>query len=66
MGIIRKKGELHRDNDKPTVIMFDGTKRWYQNDKLHRVDGPALEKYNGTKKWIKNNMPDYFFLTILI
>jgi hypothetical protein len=31
-----------------------GTKRWYQNDKLHRVDGPAVEYPNGTKYWYQN------------
>ena len=30
-----------------------GTKYWYQNDQLHRTDGPAVEYPNGTKRyWI--------------
>jgi hypothetical protein len=33
-----------------------GEKRWYQNGKLHRLDGPAIEKSNGTKIWYKNGM----------
>ena len=28
-----------------------GTKAWYQNDQLHRTDGPAIEDANGTKWW---------------
>jgi len=31
-----------------------GTKFWYQNGKLHRKDGPAVEYVNGTKLWYKN------------
>jgi len=31
-----------------------GTKRWYLNDELHRVDGPAIECANGTKYWCLN------------
>jgi hypothetical protein len=32
----------------------DGTKRWYQNDKRHRIDGPAVERADGTKRWYIN------------
>jgi len=32
----------------------DGTKYWYQNDKVHRVDGPAIEYTDGTKQWCLN------------
>ena len=24
---------------------------WYQNGKLHRTDGPAIERADGTKEW---------------
>jgi hypothetical protein len=35
-----------------TVKVDDhGTKHWYQNNKLHRTDGPACEDANGTKEW---------------
>jgi len=35
-----------------TVKVDDiGTKHWYQNNKLHRVDGPAIEYADGTKFW---------------
>jgi hypothetical protein len=28
-----------------------GSKFWYQDGKLHRLDGPTCEWYNGTKIW---------------
>ena len=28
-----------------------GTIRWYQDNNLHRLDGPALEWSNGDKSW---------------
>ena len=31
-----------------------GDKYWYQNDKLHRLDGPAVEWANGSKVWCQN------------
>jgi hypothetical protein len=24
---------------------------WYHDDKLHRLDGPAIERANGSKGW---------------
>lgn len=30
----------------------NGNRRWYnESNKLHRVDGPAIEWVNGTKEW---------------
>jgi hypothetical protein len=35
-----------------TVVVDDeGNKRWYHNDNLHRLDGPAMEFPTGTKSW---------------
>jgi hypothetical protein len=31
-----------------------GGKKWYQNGKLHRIDGPAIEEGWGTKEWYQN------------
>jgi len=31
-----------------------GTKRWYQNGKLHRENGPAIEYANGGEEWRQN------------
>ena len=32
-----------------------GSKYWYKNGKLHRLDGPAVEYINGDKIWYKND-----------
>lgn len=29
----------------------DGTKKYFQNGALHRVDGPAVERPDGTREW---------------
>ena len=31
------------------TVLPNGTKSWYQNNKLHREDGPAVEYPNGNK-----------------
>jgi hypothetical protein len=31
-----------------------GTVRWYQNNLLHRLDGPAIEYADGSKDWYQN------------
>lgn len=31
-----------------------GDKEWYLNDKLHRIEGPAIERANGDKEWHLN------------
>ena len=39
-----------------TVKVDDnGTNRWFLNDKLHRIDGPACEYASGTKLWYLDN-----------
>ena len=32
----------------------NGTKVWYVNNKLHRIDGPAVEYSDGAKAWYVN------------
>jgi len=32
----------------------DGTREWFQNGKLHRLDGPAFEDADGYKSWYQN------------
>jgi len=34
------------------IIFPNGTKRWYQDDKLHREGGPAVERNDGLKAWL--------------
>jgi hypothetical protein len=36
------------------IVDKKGTKIWYKNDQLHRVDGPAWEWADGTKSWYIN------------
>ena len=33
------------------IIDDKGNKRWYLNDYLHRIDGPAVEWADGTREW---------------
>jgi len=33
------------------IINEYGDKYWILNDKLHRIDGPAIEYSNGEKRW---------------
>ena len=35
-------------------VCANGDKYWYQNDKRHRTDGPAVERANGTKEWYQD------------
>ena len=37
------KYEVHVDDN--------GNKFWYQDDKRHRIDGPAIEWFDGSKCW---------------
>jgi hypothetical protein len=36
------------------IVDKNGTKLWYLNGKLHRLDGPAMEWADGTKSWYLN------------
>jgi hypothetical protein len=33
-----------------------GSKVWYKNNKLHRIDGPAIEWSDGGKRWYINGI----------
>jgi len=35
-------------------VYSNGTKHWYQDEKLHREDGPAVEWNNGSKHWYRD------------
>ncbi len=37
-----------------TVKVYNNRTEWYQNGKLHRLDGPAVEWANGDKSWFQN------------
>lgn len=34
-------GLIHREDDKPAAIYYDGYQEWYCQDKIHRELGPA-------------------------
>jgi hypothetical protein len=36
------------------IIDECGNKKWYLNDRLHRVDAPACEYTNGAQSWYQN------------
>jgi hypothetical protein len=29
-------------------------REWFQDDKLHRIDGPAIERADGTREWYRD------------
>jgi hypothetical protein len=37
-------------------IYEDGSKEWYLDGELHRLDGPACEYSDGTKEWAINGI----------
>lgn len=38
------------------TIEYEDRKEWYKNDKLHRINGPAIHYKNGFKKWYINGI----------
>jgi hypothetical protein len=54
---VNEKGQLHHETEPAVVKSFpDGivTKEWYQFDKLHRPEGPAIEISNGYSEYWLN------------
>jgi hypothetical protein len=51
-----KNEKTHRDNDKPAIFWFTGSRHWYKNGKLHRSNKPAIIWFNGTEEWFKNGV----------
>ena len=46
---------MGNQKEQPTLKTFaDGSKEWWQNGQLHRLDGPAIERADGTKEWRLN------------
>ena len=52
-----ENGKLHRDDDMPAVIYWNGSKSWFKNGEYHR-DGnlPAYIGSDGTQAWWKNGL----------
>jgi hypothetical protein len=42
------------DNEPILKIDENGTKEWWLGDRLHRVDGPAVEDIDGAEQWWLN------------
>jgi hypothetical protein len=38
-----KNNLIHRDNDLPAIEFFDGDKEYWEDQKMHRIKGPAIE-----------------------
>ena len=47
---------INVDKEEYCVEYVNGSKYWYQNDKLHRLDGPAVKYDNGDKAWYQNGL----------
>ena len=47
------RGQFHRI-DGPAYINKNGSRRWYQNDKLHRTDGPAVIYKDHSEHWYQD------------
>jgi hypothetical protein len=41
---------------KSCIVQSDGSKRWYNNNQLHREDGPAVIYNNGDESWYLNGL----------
>jgi hypothetical protein len=46
-----------RDKKNGLHINKAGTKRWFLNDKLHKLDGPAFIGADGREVWYLNGKP---------
>jgi len=42
---------MSKNNQPICKTSVSGTKRWFLNEKLHRLDGPAVEYFDGDKLW---------------
>jgi hypothetical protein len=42
------------------IVHENGDRAWYQNNQLHRTDGPAIERADGDKYWYIKGV-DYTF-----
>jgi len=52
---------LHSFDDEPTVIYDNGTKMWYEDNKIHRDNNlPALIRSNGYNSYYKNDKHYWF------
>lgn len=45
--------DLHSIDDKPAVVLKNGTQKWYFSGRIHREDGPAVIYPDGTKRFYR-------------
>ena len=43
-------------SDKREIKKYDDRIEYWENGKLHRTDGPAIEYANGKKEWYVNSL----------
>lgn len=46
---------VHMNEESELHVSDNGSKAWYQQCKIHRLNGPAIEMVNGTKAWYQND-----------
>lgn len=51
-----KDTNIFHNEGEPVFEYKTGDKCWYQHDKLHRLDGPAVEEANGNKFYCINGV----------
>lgn len=51
-----KDTNIFHNEGEPVFEYKTGDKCWYQHDKLHRLDGAAIESTNGYKSYFINNL----------
>jgi hypothetical protein len=52
-----KDDQLHSYNDEPALISAEGDMYWCENDKLHRLTGPAKISHIGLKTYFIDGSP---------
>lgn len=48
-----RKGKIHRDKNKPAIMLIDGSTYYYKYGKKHSLKYPAVKKNNGALLWYR-------------
>jgi|JI10StandDraft_1071094.scaffolds.fasta_scaffold31956_2 hypothetical protein len=55
MKIIKVKSYKEIPDNFTGIVKYpDESKEWYEEGKIHREDGPAIEYLSGSKEWVKD------------
>ena len=46
---------LHREDGPAYEASSSSYQEWWLNNKIHRIDGPAVEQASGGKLWLQNS-----------